>query len=438
MIGVQAHGSNSAFTLTVTRGFAMLKDNYSFADSLGTWGNYKFYEYYRSCTGCSTIISLATAVNREYSVFINFDTTEKVAFHQKQNSSDFQLNGREDRDIVITPEDLISKGHSDKKGYFLIEVHSHSDLNYTISATSNQKQIKSLSRGQPKNFNISDAEAGEYFVYRHDSSKSFVIEVQEQYGFIQTLVNAVPEGEALEDHLPSDQSHAQWSSYQTNDRNVIEVNSESDKFCKKCNYVIKVESNSNSKGTITVQEKGKQTTTSKTTLIKAGNPQLVSMQAATFRHFKFIIPDNDPFEIKVQTLAGEVEYIIASDKISDDSFDSEANKKIIFKGSSSTDYISLKVGENGIQNKKMYYLTIRSNLLLSRLVISVGHAGHYSLISEATPQSVKLSKESSLFYYVVDRSTPRSNVLIETFLEEYSAQNFSVYVKLVSSAHFIL
>lgn len=48
VFGVQGRSTDAAFTLTVTRGITILRDNYAFSDSLGAWGNYRFYEYFRA------------------------------------------------------------------------------------------------------------------------------------------------------------------------------------------------------------------------------------------------------------------------------------------------------------------------------------------------------------------------------------------------------
>lgn len=233
IFGVQARSTNSAFTLTVTRGITMLKENQAFTDSLGTWGNYKFYEYYRACSGCITVISTSTVVNNGYNVFVNFNTTERITSHQQRGSSDFELRGRGSQELVITPQSLIAKGYKDQPGYFFIEIHSHSNLNYTITVTTNQIKMGSLSKGLPTTYKLEDTDEGIYFSYRHESSKSFFIHIQEEFGFVEVLINAVPEGADLKDHLPKDQAHAQWSTYQTNDRSEIEISSQNSQFCKK-------------------------------------------------------------------------------------------------------------------------------------------------------------------------------------------------------------
>ena len=270
VFGVQAHSTNSAFTLSVTRGITMLRDFQTYSDSLGTNGNYKFYEYYRSCKNCTTIINVSTTEQKAFNVFVNFNSTDKIVSHQNETSADFELTARGEGILVITPTAITDKNHKDDIGYFFIEVHSHSDLNYTISVVTNQEKAHPLGKGMPTVYIMKKPTNHVYYAYRHDSSKGFFIHVQEELGFTETLVNAVPEGTSLTSALPKDQTHAQWSSYQNNDRNYIEISSKDANFCKKCTYVIKLESNSEARGTITIQESGKQTTVSKMTALRLG------------------------------------------------------------------------------------------------------------------------------------------------------------------------
>ena len=48
IFGVNARTYASSYSLTVNRGIVLLRDKESHTDTLGTWGNYKFYDYYRS------------------------------------------------------------------------------------------------------------------------------------------------------------------------------------------------------------------------------------------------------------------------------------------------------------------------------------------------------------------------------------------------------
>jgi hypothetical protein len=235
IFGINGKKSHSSYTLTVTRGFAMLKENTAFSDFLDIDTRYKFYEYFRPCTGCTTVIKLNTSSHKRYHIYATFGNLEKISSHKNymKKKEGFELDTRTSDQLVITPEMLKAKNHVDKTGYFLIEVHARRPMNYTISVVSNKSMLKPISRGQQVDFSISGPTDDVYFIYKHESSKGFQIEIQERSGFSETLVNAVPENENPENHLPSDQTHAQWSTYQTYDREKIEISPSSSTFCKK-------------------------------------------------------------------------------------------------------------------------------------------------------------------------------------------------------------
>mmetsp|Transcript_42541 Transcript_42541/g.49686 ORF Transcript_42541/g.49686 Transcript_42541/m.49686 type:complete len:780 (+) Transcript_42541:1399-3738(+) len=416
----------------------MIKENVPFTDSLKVNGNYKFYEYFRSCSKCTTVISVSSLVNSAYNLFVNFNTTERVSSHKDRGTSDFTLTGRNNQNLIITPEDLVSKGYEDKAGYFFIEVHSQAQMNYTITVSSNEKALFPLSKGNPASFEVQNSSQEVYFSYLHDSSKGFVIQIQEEFGFVNALVNAVNDTQASEllKHLPVNQNSSTWSTYLSSNRNEIEIPSDDKKFCKKCTYVIRIESNSHSRGIITVQERGAQTAVNKITTLRLGYPVNVNMQFINFTHYKFILPDEMPLKVDLNVLSGQAEYEITTLKMSDELFGTELatgrNDTLIHYSNNTEDRFIFNKDHKSFKVGSLYYLTIKSISDYSRLVLTVSHVGLYSAISESSPQKVKIENTTSLFYYTMDNTPGKSKIVVEA-LPTNKDERYEVYCKIVSA-----
>jgi hypothetical protein len=430
VFGVQGRRTDSAFTLTVTRGIAILRDNYAFSDSLGAWGNYRFYEYYRTCKNCTTVISVSTLTNNNFNVFVNFGKTDTVISHQDETKGDFVFRGKSGGSFSISPKDLEAKGLEDKPGYFFIEVHSHTNFNYTISVSSNAEKMHPISRGIAESFKIQGPDENIVYTYKHQSPKSFSINIHEDFGLVDVLINAVPENEEATLHIPKDQTQAQWGTFQADDRNNLEILSTDVDFCENCTYAIKIESATSSRGSIMIQEKGNQSSVNMMTSLKFGVPHAVTMQDVTFNHFKFIVPDKKPVSVQVNTLSGDVQYEITSSSQKDTDFgtDSGRSSTLVFRGTSA-DHKYVITDQNISDGSSMYYLTIKSVSFYSRVSITVGHAGDFSYISETVPQKVYLSGVSTMVYYI-DPTPGHSKIIVE-MVPRTKQEKFTVYAKMV-------
>lgn len=117
----------------------------------------------------------------------------------------------------------MAKGLEDKPGYFFIEVHSHTNFNYTISVSSNSEKMHPISRGISETFKIQGPDESIVYTYKHQSPKGFGISIQEDFGLVDVLVKAVPQNEEATLHIPQDQTQAQWSTFQSNDRSHLEI-----------------------------------------------------------------------------------------------------------------------------------------------------------------------------------------------------------------------
>lgn len=303
-----------------------------------------------------------------------------------------------------------------------------------------QEKMMPIGKGFPTTYQIDNENDGIYFSYRHESSKGFFIHVQEDFGFVETLVSAVTDENNIGLNLPKDQSSAMWSTYQTNDRNFLEIPSTDENFCSKCYYIIKIESTFGSNGTITIQETGKQENVNQMTVIKMGVPVSATLQSTELIHYKFLMPDDKPYKVDVNTLAGEVDFEITSDKPNDDEFgklQNVRNTTLVYKGDSSNGvFIFNKSGQKKYTHS-LYYLTIKPREFYCNVVITVGHIGKYTRISETTPQSVIINNDTSLFYYNVEPTIGKMKISIEAFPHNKN-EKFAVFIKVVSSKSIII
>jgi hypothetical protein len=343
IFGVQGRSVSSQYTLTVSRGIARIRDNHVFSDSLGANGNYKFYEYYRKCSGCTTVVTVSSSANSPVVLFSNFNKTD-TPISEPNEKADFSARGRGSVNLVITPEDLLSKGHKDEPGYFFIEVHSHQDFNYTIAASTEEAKMYPISRGSPASFILEMPGSHIYYTYKHDSSKGFIVYNQMDYGYVDMFVNAVPEGEDIGENLPEDAESSQWISSEAEHHDLLEISSSSLEFCKSCTYVIKLVAGPRSKGFLAIQEKGKQSSPSQMTVIKLGQPTAVTMQDEVFNHFKFVVPDDKPVRVTVNTMSGDTEFEITKSAIKDTDFgkDGDRNSTVAFRGNNEENQIILE------------------------------------------------------------------------------------------------
>ena len=142
IFGVLSGKEGSNFTFTATRGVRLLGDNSPYTDSVRSNGGYNFYDYYRSCTECTTIISISSFIQNSYKVYANYNTTERFSKHNNTNSADFSFSSMNTGELVISSDDLKKKGYQDSPGYFFIEVTSSLPFNYTITVVSSTSKAK--------------------------------------------------------------------------------------------------------------------------------------------------------------------------------------------------------------------------------------------------------------------------------------------------------
>ena len=437
VFGVNSHNYASSYSFTVNRGIVILKEKEAYTDTLGSWGNYKFYDYYRSCKGCTTIISVNSLSNHQFNVFINFNTTTKVSSHQDPSSVDYPLRGRGSQEIRITPEDLKRKNHSDSQGYFSIEVHSHSDLNYTISVSSDKVGITSIDKGMWASYNLRNETDSKAFIYKHNSKKKFYITIQPDVGpYPDVFVNPAP-AEIIGDYsqyLPTRENHV-WNSSLNEDLSNTEIDPKDVEICKDCYYVISLNSYGWSTGSIAIQEASSQESASKITTLKLGKPVRHNMRYFTFSYYKFIVDDNEDVIVDVNVLSGSVEYKLTNYPLKEENYDDvydqdgdengliyhEYNPELYFDFSKNNSYFS--VG-------KAFYITFKSNEYFSRFIVSVSHKGQYNHISDSTPLRVHMNKGEQMFYYTFNPESEKTRIVIETFLKNRD-ETFQLFAKLV-------
>lgn len=160
----------------------------------------------------------------------------------------------------------------------------------------------------------------------------------------------------------------------------------------------------------------------------------VTMQDATYYHFKFIVPDENPISVDINTLTGEIEYEITLQTPNDDEFGLASDKRnttVIHKGTSKDNHFVFNKEHDAFNKLTLYYLTIKSNSFYSRLVLTVGHVGQYKLISETAPPAVKVTDSPSLYYYTIDPNPGKSRIILEAFPTN-KLEKFSIYTKIVS------
>lgn len=168
------------------------------------------------------------------------------------------------------------------------------------------------------------------------------------------------------------------------------------------------------------------------TTLKFGVPLAVTMQDETFKHFKFIVPDQKPVSISINTLSGEIAYEITNLPINDTEFGTDSGRKstLVYRGTSN-DHKFVITEQNLSNGSSMYYLTVKSVSFYSRVSIVVGHVGDYNYISETVPQKIYLKDFSTLVYYV-DPTPGHSKIIVEV-VPPTKNEKFTVFAKMVKS-----
>lgn len=167
------------------------------------------------------------------------------------------------------------------------------------------------------------------------------------------------------------------------------------------------------KGQISINIEG-HTTTASTSLLILGQPISVELDEDEYWFYKFIVSNNETIEFDMNTLFGYADYSIMSEQ-SDSSGDIDFNN-LIFEGTSDSSYFNFEPSNPKFSVGKTYYVVIQG-AEKSRVVISISHIGDYKQISDATPQTITLSKEGSVFYYLVDPYVEEAKIIIEAIPE---------------------
>lgn len=321
VFAIKANSVDSTYTLTVSRGLTILKEKEAFTDSIGRSGDYRFYEYYRPCDRCTTVFSINALSNDQYTLFVNFNTTDKIARHSDMKSSDFVLQGRGSQELKITTEDLIAAGYKDQPGYFLVEVHSHSTINYTISGSTNKGAITSITQGIWVEYVLKNDSLSKTYAYKHNSENSFYISTMSTYGYIDVVVNVVPEDYKgdLVNYIPTREKH-DWPENWFYDYVNHEILNTSQKFCKTCYYLISINAWSMSTGEIAIQELGVSTNKNQMTNLKLGKPIKLDMGDTTYAQYKFIVPSEEAILLDFNVLYGNMDYKLTNYAINTDEY----------------------------------------------------------------------------------------------------------------------
>ena len=159
----------------------------------------------------------------------------------------------------------------------------------------------------------------------------------------------------------------------------------------------------------------------------------VTLQSQSLMHFKFFVSKETPLLVNVNTLSGEIEYEITTDKPNDQEFGLESdsrNTKVVHRGNTENGKYVIDKDSPHFKKHRMYYLTLKSKDFYSRVVVTVGHVGDYTLISEATPQSVTIDGNISSYYYLLSPEIGNSKIVMEVFPSNRD-EKFSVYTKIV-------
>ena len=126
----------------------------------------------------------------------------------------------------------------------------------------------------------------QYFAYNHDSQNGFVIQMQEDYGFVELLVNTIEDSSTnTTEKLPIDQSHSKWTTFNQSLRGELEISPKDKNFWSKCTYIIRVDSKTVSHGTISVLETGRQSNINQIAVLKLGHPTAVNMMQVNYTHY---------------------------------------------------------------------------------------------------------------------------------------------------------
>ena len=151
--------------------------------------------------------------------------------------------------------------------------------------------------------------------------------------------------------------------------------------------------------------------------------------------YKFIVPDSNSISIDLNTLSGEVEYEITNAKGTEEQFgnsaDSNRNNTLIHYGKGSDESFIFSNKDKLFKSGSIYYLTIKSLVEYSRVILTVSHVGKYSIITESTPRKIKSDGSTKLFYYNVDPTPGNSKINVELLPSNKNAL-FSAFIKTVS------
>lgn len=313
------------------------------------------------------------------------------------------------------------------RGWYTIGVHAHDNINYTIAVTNSEVSIAILHKGIPLVYKHTDPSLdAPVFSYRHTSNESFMIELDEEYGFAHIMANSLKtkEEEATAAvHIPSPDSSNDFSSYRSPNRLVLKVSNKSAEFCSDCTYLIAVTGNDKYMGIVRVSIDGHTTATS-TSLLMLSRPVSTQINEFEDKFYKFVPSNDDPIEFDLNTLSGFATFSISCSQQKEDG--SIRPGDLIYSGDSNSSYFLFDTDNASFKVGSAFYVTIKSDVP-TRVVISISHLSDYKMISDATPLSVTLRAEKSVFYYLIDPAQTEAKIILEAIPEDDGAQ-FEIFV----------
>lgn len=159
----------------------------------------------------------------------------------------------------------------------------------------------------------------------------------------------------------------------------------------------------------------------------------VRFHELSYTQYKFILDESSSVIIDLNVYAGSMEYILSNYHISNDKFDSHANETthdgIVHHGKVNEGSYAFLNTNKLFEVGKTYYIIIKSLVSPSKASLTIYHEGNYIELSDATPQKVIMDKSHHLFYYYLQNTQEKMNVMIDT-LPQDKFETYKVFAKL--------